>query len=178
MITLQRTGFAPGSAQPRQRFGRDAAPTLLVLATMLCLLFASPAFSQNDDYTDNGKEQEQISENNPSERDRSYPLTGNKFWLSIVTLIFGLVVLCILILLFCKLKSKNFELISQVVITIVIITGATVLIISGYSNRDIAPAIALFGTIAGYFLGRCDTRLWESLLKRSNTDGDKVEKTS
>ena len=35
-----------------------------------------------------------------------------------------------------------------------IITGTMVLICAGYSNDQIAPAMGLFGTIAGYLLGR------------------------
>jgi len=38
-------------------------------------------------------------------------------------------------------------------ITLIII-GTLVLICAGYSNNQIAPAMGLFGTIAGYLLGR------------------------
>ena len=37
---------------------------------------------------------------------------------------------------------------------IFIITGTLVLITAGYTNDQIAPALGLFGTIAGYLLGR------------------------
>jgi hypothetical protein len=37
---------------------------------------------------------------------------------------------------------------------ILIITGTMVLICAGYSNDQIAPAVGLFGTLAGYLLGR------------------------
>jgi hypothetical protein len=37
---------------------------------------------------------------------------------------------------------------------ILIITGTMVLICAGYSNDQIAPAMGLFGTLAGYLLGR------------------------
>jgi hypothetical protein len=37
---------------------------------------------------------------------------------------------------------------------ILVIIGTLVLICAGYSNDQIAPAIGLFGTIAGYLLGR------------------------
>ena len=37
---------------------------------------------------------------------------------------------------------------------IMIITGTMVLICAGYSNDQIAPAMGLFGTVAGYLLGR------------------------
>jgi hypothetical protein len=38
-------------------------------------------------------------------------------------------------------------------ITLIII-GTMVLICAGYSNDQIAPAMGLFGTVAGYLLGR------------------------
>jgi hypothetical protein len=41
-------------------------------------------------------------------------------------------------------------------ITLIII-GTLVLICAGYSNNQIAPAMGLFGTIAGYLLGRKGT---------------------
>jgi len=37
---------------------------------------------------------------------------------------------------------------------ILIIIGTMVLICAGYSNDQIAPAMGLFGTVAGYLLGR------------------------
>lgn len=37
---------------------------------------------------------------------------------------------------------------------VLIIVGTMVLICAGYSNDQIAPAVGLFGTIAGYLIGR------------------------
>jgi len=37
---------------------------------------------------------------------------------------------------------------------ILIVIGTMVLICAGYSNDQIAPAMGLFGTLAGYLLGR------------------------
>jgi|SRR3954467_2409005 hypothetical protein len=37
---------------------------------------------------------------------------------------------------------------------VLIILGTLVLICAGYSNDQIAPAVGLFGTLAGYLLGR------------------------
>jgi len=37
---------------------------------------------------------------------------------------------------------------------VLIILGTIVLICAGYSNDQIAPAVGLFGTLAGYLLGR------------------------
>lgn len=37
---------------------------------------------------------------------------------------------------------------------VLILVGTIVLICAGYSNDQIAPAMGLFGTVAGYLLGR------------------------
>ena len=41
---------------------------------------------------------------------------------------------------------------------ILIITGSMVLISAGYSNDQIAPAMGLFGTLAGYLLGQKENK--------------------
>jgi len=37
-----------------------------------------------------------------------------------------------------------------------IIVGSLILISSGYSSNQIGPAMGLFGTVAGYLIGRHD----------------------
>jgi uncharacterized membrane protein YfcA len=69
--------------------------------------------------------------------------------------IIGLGVLIILVMALV-LRSKNAspdDTTRAFSITLIII-GTMVLISAGYSNDQIAPAMGLFGTIAGYLLGR------------------------
>ena len=49
--------------------------------------------------------------------------------------------------------SYNLLLVTFILITL-IITATLFLITAGYDNNQIAPAIGLFGTVAGYLLGK------------------------
>jgi len=40
----------------------------------------------------------------------------------------------------------------------VILIGALITTVAGYSSHDIAPVVGLFGTVAGYLLGRSNGR--------------------
>ena len=51
-------------------------------------------------------------------------------------------------------KAAAPELAIRGIILTMIVTGTMFLICAGYTNDQIAPAIGLFGTIAGYLLGR------------------------
>ena len=53
-----------------------------------------------------------------------------------------------------KTKSSSADDAIRAYAVIMIITGTMVLICAGYSNDQIAPAMGLFGTVAGYLLGR------------------------
>jgi hypothetical protein len=73
--------------------------------------------------------------------------------LSLLVIALGLIVI---VALFFTLRSKQAsadDAIRAYTVTL-IITGTMVLICAGYSNDQIAPAMGLFGTVAGYLLGR------------------------
>lgn len=73
--------------------------------------------------------------------------------LSLVVIGLGVVVMMAL---FFTLRSKQAsadDAIRGYAVTLIII-GTMVLICAGYSNDQIAPAMGLFGTLAGYLLGR------------------------
>jgi hypothetical protein len=85
-------------------------------------------------------------------------LTSTEIALAIVVLVFGLGVILISLRLFKENIKDKPELVSQTIIVILIIVGTLFLISAGLSNDQIAPAIGLFGTIAGYLLGRAERR--------------------
>lgn len=87
------------------------------------------------------------------ERQGPQPMSSFEFWLSVIVLGFTLLLLITLVwLIRAKLLSAESSL-RAILVTIII--GATLfLITAGYSNDQIAPAVGLFGTIAGYLLGR------------------------
>ncbi|MEZ5103776.1 MAG: hypothetical protein R2757_04735 [Draconibacterium sp.] len=81
------------------------------------------------------------------------PLSDLEFTLSILVLIFAFLVLGMVIYLVKVNKIESENSIKIVLITL-IITATLFLITAGYSNDQIAPAVGLLGTIAGYLLGK------------------------
>lgn len=80
-------------------------------------------------------------------------LTDFEYGLTLVILLFGALVLLAEYLLLRHAKKSSYELMQLFAVNL-IITGTLVLISAGYSAEQIAPAMGLFGTIAGYLLGR------------------------
>jgi len=81
------------------------------------------------------------------------PMTSFEFYLSIIILVFGLILVGLEIFLIKSRKISSDDTIKFIIITL-IITSTLFLITAGYSNDQIAPAVGLLGTIAGYLLGR------------------------
>ena len=73
--------------------------------------------------------------------------------LALVVIGLGIVVIVALTISLRTKSATPDDVIRAYTITL-IITGTMVLICAGYSNDQIAPAMGLFGTIAGYLLGR------------------------
>jgi hypothetical protein len=125
---------------------------LLIIFTLLfTTLFCSHSSMAQD------SAQTEIS-NAPPEPDSSTtstvnPLSRLEFVLSITVLIFGLIIILLEIFLIRSKKISSDDSIKFITITL-IITSTLFLITAGYSNDQIAPAVGLLGTIAGYLLGR------------------------
>lgn len=81
------------------------------------------------------------------------PLSRFEFTLSVTVLVFGLIIILLEIFLIKSKKISSEDTIKFIIITL-IITSTLFLITAGYSNDQIAPAVGLLGTIAGYLLGR------------------------
>ena len=80
-------------------------------------------------------------------------LSSDEGQLALTILAFGaLIVVAELIML--RSKQATAEDATRAFAVTLIIIGTLVLICAGYSNNQIAPAMGLFGTIAGYLLGR------------------------
>lgn len=85
-------------------------------------------------------------------------LSDREFLLSMVAIFFGLIVLIIEYKLLIRANASSGEVLKVLIVSTIVI--ATMFIISaGYSSEQIAPAIGLFGTIAGYLLGRNEKHL-------------------
>ena len=82
-------------------------------------------------------------------------ISSMEFWMSAMVLLFGLLVFLFEYLVLTKnhVKITSYNILSIFSITLIVI-GTMFLLTSAYSVRQIAPAMGLFGTIAGYLLGR------------------------
>lgn len=101
----------------------------------------------------------QIANPPPSGMTASAPPSSGRFLSTaeaqLALIVIGLGVLVIIastIVLRSKAASADDTIRAYTIILIII--GTMVLICAGYSNDQIAPAIGLFGTLAGYLLGR------------------------
>ena len=83
-------------------------------------------------------------------------MTAYEVWLSFGVLIFGLLVMAIELYLMKVNKFDQNQTIKFLLVTL-IITAALFLIAAGFSNNQIAPAMGLLGTVAGYLLGKGDS---------------------
>jgi hypothetical protein len=95
------------------------------------------------------------------------PISSLEFYLSIIVLVFGIVVILLEVLLIRSNKIAAEDTIKFVTITL-IITSTLFLITAGYDNDQIAPAVGLLGTIAGYLLGRINNSRNQSQNENNN----------
>lgn len=81
------------------------------------------------------------------------PMTDISFSLSLCVLGFGLLLIIGEIILVYRLNISPQDTIKFIIVTLIVI-GSLYLITAGYTNDQIAPAMGLLGTIAGYLLGK------------------------
>jgi membrane protease YdiL (CAAX protease family) len=86
-------------------------------------------------------------------------MSNREFWLSSIILLFGVFIIIVEYFLLRTVVQEKTEEIARIYTVTLIIIGTLVLISSGFTNQQIAPALGLFGTIAGYLLGRSDARV-------------------
>lgn len=80
-------------------------------------------------------------------------LTNIEFWLSVLVLLFGMAVL---LFQYVLLKDKNAtpnDVMKAFTVTLIVV-GVLFSVTAGFSAQTVAPALGLFGTIAGYLLGK------------------------
>lgn len=87
---------------------------------------------------------------NAEEQPTGFPI---EFWHAMIILSFGVLVIGIEVYLIIREKIKTDDVMKYIVVTL-IITCTMYLITAGHNNDQIAPAMGLLGTIAGYLLGK------------------------
>lgn len=80
-------------------------------------------------------------------------LTRFEFWLSLLILLFGTIVVTVQFLLLRKKTFDGNDVLRVFGVTLIIV-GTLFLIAAGFGDKQIAPAMGLFGTLAGYLLGK------------------------
>jgi hypothetical protein len=81
--------------------------------------------------------------------------TPEETTLTIYFLIFGFLILIMTYAIIIRQPSEIHNLFKYFIIVLLVL-GVLVLISIGYDKEQIAPAVGLFGTIAGYLLGKSD----------------------
>ena len=96
-------------------------------------------------------------------------LTRFEFWLSLLILAFGATVVLVQ---FALLRRQNFDAndILKVFGVTLIVVGTLFLIAAGFGDKQIAPAMGLFGTLAGYLLGKASVDVKPN--SGANNEGD------
>lgn len=85
-------------------------------------------------------------------------LSSREFVLSVLVSLVGLVTLLLVFFLLKKVPKLKTEDTLRTFGVILIIMGTLFMIAAGFSSEQIAPAMGLFGLIAGYLLGRGDKK--------------------
>lgn len=132
----------------------------------LGLVFFEPTFASAEPSTSNVQVEPQSGDNveaaAPLEK-KPTPKTGKsspvgwfsslELWLSLSVLCFGLITLAIEISVIKSGAFKPDDSIKLLAVTLIVISTLFI-ITAGFDSEQIAPAMGLFGTVAGYMLGK------------------------
>jgi hypothetical protein len=100
-------------------------------------------------------------------------LSSREMWMAVLVLLSGVGtgVFCVLL---TRSKIMEPEQVIRITALLLIVTGTLLLVATGYDANQIAPALGLLGTIAGYLLGRSDSVKEEKIPepeKKDKADG-------
>lgn len=84
-------------------------------------------------------------------------LTRFEFWLALLIVFFGTVVVIIQYSLLRKRDFDGNDILKVFGVTLIIV-GTLFLIAAGFGDKQIASAMGLFGTLAGYLLGKTSSK--------------------
>lgn len=120
-----------------------------------------PVYSQNSNtdssFTDSSSIKETPKKPALSNKPRDRFMSNDELNLSYIVLIFATVVLLFEVFLVSINKISHENSFKFIIVTL-IIACSLFLITAGYDNNQIAPAFGLFGTIAGYILGKTNSQ--------------------
>jgi len=79
-------------------------------------------------------------------------------FLSILALLFGLVALALYVFATLRIDKDTLPDFRRYYVVLLLIVAVLLVIFSGLNDKQIAPAIGFFATVAGYILGRSSAR--------------------
>jgi hypothetical protein len=136
--------FGPGLKNVGQILAQSEPPTKIESP--------SPTGTAETDANGNPLVENKISE--APTKDAGGLLSGYEFQLTLIVSLVAFFTLILEFLLLRKINSIRAEDILRVFGVTLIILGTLFFVTVGYSANQVAPAIGLFGTVAGYLLGR------------------------
>jgi hypothetical protein len=148
----------------REFFSRTFAPVSLVFVTLA--LVNCPLHGQPGSSAQPARQGSAIETRNdtpePTDKNSSGPqevglLSKFEFWLSIVIALFGAFVLVLEYRLLSRTRATATEILRIYGVTLILV-GSLFLITAGFSSNQISPVSGLFGTVAGYLLGKTSNR--------------------
>jgi hypothetical protein len=131
-----------------------------ILSFLFLCLISFQVYSQNDSTISNPQPS---TIQNPEEKQVANPLdtqhapTTNEIALSLSILFFGVIILGLELYLI-KIQQLASEDSVRIITMTLIIIGALFLVAAGYNNNQIAPVLGLLGTMAGYILGKSNSK--------------------
>jgi hypothetical protein len=137
------------SLLPSAAFAQDAAPDAVANPSKPAAAQAGPP--DNGILANEPRQPAKLADD--ATRDHSFT-TDREERLSFSILLFGFFVLVVQYLLLRRPPRQSAQDILQLLSINLIVTGTLFLISAGFSAQQIAPGLGLFGTIAGYVLGR------------------------
>ena len=137
------------------------APALFAVLVLILIAHLSPCAALAAQSPPAAKSQDDTALSNEPPAD---PIVGagptelvfvsqREFWLSIEVLAFGVIVVGLQFKLLLRNRVKAEEMLRVFGVTLILV-GTLFAITAGFSAQDIGPALGLFGTVAGYLLGR------------------------
>ncbi len=121
--------------------------TCIRWALLAAVLWSAPAFAQDTSLPPNAPPKDEAL-------GLYNPIDQVSFWLALIFLIFGFVVLVMQLYALSRVRHLTADdVVKNCALTLVVI-ASVVLLIAGYNSQQLGPVFGLFGTMIGYVLGR------------------------
>jgi drug/metabolite transporter (DMT)-like permease len=115
---------------------------------------SSESTTREDNNSPQSEANDAINKSPPSASSGGHYPSSREFILTILVSVLGLIALAMEFLMLRRLTKLKAEDVLRVFAVTLILIGTLFFIVAGFDSNQIAPAMGLFGTVAGYLLGR------------------------